>query len=424
MELPGLALLAVFLLAFGLISKRLESSPITAPMVFAAFGVVLGPAVLGLVELDVESEILHQLAEATLVLVLFADASTIDLKILRRHYQLPLRLLGIGLPLTMLLGTLVAVWLFDSFTLWEAALVAFILAPTDAALGQAVVTSPRVPARVRQALNVESGLNDGICLPFVMMAIALAAGGSTQPAEYWLQYALGQVVLGPLAGAALGYAAAKAIAAGAARGWINHAFLQISSLASALLAYSAAELIGGNGFIAAFVAGLTVGNVLSSKLCGSLLDFAETEGQLLGLMAFLAFGAGNVVPALRQAGFSVLAYGLLSLTLIRMLPVSVSLLGSGLGRRTHLFLGWFGPRGLASILYVLIALQNENIAARDEILGIAMVTVMLSVLAHGLTAVPGARWYGAHADRRVETEPQCAEAMAVEEMPVRNPFRG
>jgi len=423
MEHLGLAALAAFILSFGLISRRLESTSITGPMIFAAFGVIAGPALLGILELDVESEVVNGLAEATLVLVLFADAARIDLKILRKNFQTPGRLLGIGLPLTMLLGAGVALLLFESLSIWEAALVAVILAPTDAALGQAVVSSPKVPVRIRQALNVESGLNDGMCVPFVMILIALASGDSSQPAEYWLSYAAGQLLLGPAAGIVVGYLGGRLVSLGFRTKWMSHAFLQLSSLAVALLAFSAAEMIGGNGFIAAFVAGLTLGNT-SRDVCEDMMEFAETEGQLLGLLAFLAFGAANIVPAIQGVDGPVLLYAVLSLTVIRMLPVAVSLLGTGFRLPTYAFLGWFGPRGLASILYVLMALRAEEIAGREDIFAIVVATVLLSVFAHGFSAVPGASWYAEHSERRMAVDPQCAEGRMVEEIPVRLPFRG
>lgn len=424
MEHLALLFLALFLLAFGLISKRLESSVLTPPMVFAGFGFLVGPAGLGLLELDLGGEALHLLAEATLVLVLFADASTIDLKILRKSYHLPLRLLGVGLPLTIGAGTLAASWVFPELGIWGAALLATILAPTDAALGQAVVSSPKVPVRIRQSLNVESGLNDGICLPFVMLFLALALGEAERTTSYWAQYAASQLVFGPLAGCVVGWAGAKLIQWATVAGWMNHAFQRISSLSLALLAFCGAELIGGNGFISAFVAGLTLGNTLRHDICESVLDFAETEGQLLGLLAFTVFGAANVAPVIEDIGARALLFAALSLTLLRMLPVSISLLGAGMSAPTHGFLGWFGPRGLASILYVLLAVEGKQLRGGETIFLVVMTTVLLSVLLHGLTAAPGAEWYSHHAGRRKQRRPEAAEHKEVGEMPVRMPFRG
>lgn len=423
MEHLGLLALALLLLGYGLISQRLESTILTGPMVFAVFGFLAGPAGLGLVALDLGGELLHGLAEATLVLVLFADASTVDLAVMRRGYTLPLRLLAVGLPLTIAAGTLVARAMFPALGLWGAALLAAILAPTDAALGQAVVTSEKVPLRIRQALNVESGVNDGICLPFVMLFLSLATGAAARTAAEWAQYAAGQLVLGPLAGVAVGWIGAKAIERATDADWMNEGFRKLSSLALALLAYCVAESLAGNGFIAAFVAGLTLGNTIRKDICHSMLVFAETEGQLLGLLAFVVFGASDIAPALTAAGPAVLLFAALSLTALRMLPVSLSLIGARFGAATHVFLGWFGPRGLASILYVLLALEGGGPPGSETIFAVVMTTVLGSVMLHGVSAAAGAAWYAARIDARVARGPEAPEMLDVGEMPFRAPFR-
>lgn len=422
MEHLGITLTAVFLLTFGLISKRITSTPFTAPMIFMAFGLAVGPLGFGVFELEAGGELLHGLAEATLLLVLFADASTIDLRALRKNYGLPVRLLGIGLPLSIGLGTLLAAWLFPELSLWHAALVAAILAPTDAALGQAVVSSPRVPARIRQALNVESGLNDGICLPFVMMFLVLAKGSESQSGAYWATYALEQLGFGPLVGIGAGYLGGKLIRRASNAGWMSHAFQQLASLLLAALSYCVAEAIGGNGFIAAFVAGMVYGNTVGKDACERALEFAEAEGQLLGLLAFLAFGATSVAEAAMDTGPSVILFALLSLTVMRILPVALSLLGSGLSGISYVFLGWFGPRGLASILYVLLAVKEGDLAHADTVFAICMCTVLFSVVLHGLSAAPGAEAYA----RRLEHEDHAdaREHHPVEHQRYASPFRG
>ena len=424
MEHLGITLLALFVLAFGLVSRRLESTFLTGPMVFSAFGLVLGPIGLGWFDLDAESGLLHNLAEATLLLVLFADASVIDLRVLRRNFALPLRLLSAGLPLCMALGTWTAVLLFPELTVWHAALIAAILAPTDAALGQAVVSNEGVPGRIRQALNVESGLNDGICLPFVMMFLALAAGDRSHPGAYWADYAAAQLVLGPLAGIAVGYLGGKAIRRAVERSWMNHTFQRLSSLPLAMLSFCVAEAMGGNGFIAAFVAGMTYGNTAGTKACERSLEFAEAEGQLIGLPAFFAFGATSIAPALLDSGPNAILYAVLGLTLIRIVPVSLSLLGSGLGFGSYAFLGWFGPRGLASILYVLMAVENDSPANADLVFAVVISTVLLSVFAHGVTAAPGAVAYANLIERRRQARPVRSEDEPVEGLRAGRHFRG
>ena len=429
MDSQTFVVIAVLILGFGLVSGRLQKSIVTPPMVFVIFGLVMSARVLGLVVLDTEQEVVQTLAELTLILVLFSDATRIHLKTLRREYHLPLRLLAIGMPLTILLGTLLAAVLFDHLNFWEAAVVAVILAPTDAALGQAVVSSPRVPVRVRQALNVESGLNDGIALPVVLLLLALAgASEDGQSTGFWVRFTALQVILGPLVGIAVGYVGGKLVQLGSRTRWMNHSFQQLSALAIALLVFACAETLGGNGFISAFCAGLTLGNT-SRVICECLYDFAETEGQLLILLTFLIFGVTLVWPAIDDLNWMIVLYAVSSLTVVRMLPVAISLIGGGFQKDTVLFLGWFGPRGVASILFGLLVLGRANISGREEIFTIVIATVLLSVFAHGLSAWPGANWYAARAEEMkgepgMPGMPEIEELVPVTEMPVRVPYRG
>ncbi len=408
---------ALCILAFGLISRRIDTSIVTPPMIFVLLGLLVGRWGLDVVPRQIETSVIELLATITLVLVLFTDASRIDLKLLRRQHDLPIRLLGIGLPLTIVAGTLGAIVLLNGLTLWEAALLAAILAPTDAALGQAVVNSPRVPIRIRQSLNVESGLNDGLALPAVLLFFSLAGGPSTNGAGVWISLAAKQVILGPIVGIAVGYFGGKLVMLGQRSGWMSHSFQDLSSLGLSLLAYSGAQLVSGNGFIAAFCAGLTVGNT-SRAICSCLYEFAEAEGQLLTLLVFMAFGAVMMPEALEHFSWIHVAYAALSLTAIRMLPVAMSLLGKRLTWPTTFFLGWFGPRGIASILYMMLLLEGTSLAGKDVILSVVVTTVALSILAHGLTAIPGTKWYAAHTK---ETGPQAVENKPVDEMPVRLP---
>lgn len=393
METAVFVIVALSILLFGFLSRRAEQSILTPPIFF----VLVGLCVAGLgggEHLEISEHMVHTLAEITLVMVLFTDASRIRLGMLRKFHDLPIRLLMIGMPLTVVLGTAAAVGLFPNFTLWEAALLAAILAPTDAALGQAVVSSPKVPVRIRQSLNVESGLNDGIALPLVLVFLSTCASaipglGGT---EYWLRFAALQVTLGPLVGILVGYLGAKLICGATAREWMNETFQHLSTLGLALLAFAGAELVHGNGFIAAFVAGLTLGNTADDSMGEGLYEFAEAEGQLLTLLVFLAFGA-SMVPELSHYGWTPWLYGALSLTVIRMLPVALSLIGSGVQKETVLFLGWFGPRGIASILFGLVVLSSSELVSRSEIFATVIATVFLSVFAHGVTAFPGTGWY-------------------------------
>lgn len=415
MDTESFLVIAIGLVAFALVSGTLRNTIVTPPMIFSLFGLVIGGAVLGVAEVDFENDIIHTLAELTLIFVLFTDAARIDLKLLRRDHNLPVRLLVIGMPLTILAGAVTALALLPEFRLWEAALLAAILAPTDAALGQAVVSNPLVPARIRQTINVESGLNDGIALPVVLLFASLASAAyAPVDASKWIHFGLMQIVLGPLVGVAIGWLGGKAADWAASTGWMTQALQGPAALGIALIAFAVSEIVGGNGFIAAFVAGLVLGNTVRGQ-CEALFNFAESEGQLLTLLTFLVFGAVLLPAAANGLELSTVVYAALSLTVIRMIPAALALLGSGVRAPTVLFLGWFGPRGLASILFALLVLEKADVPMRDDIVQIALVTVALSILLHGLSAAPAARWYAGLIDKVGE----CEETQPVSEMPSR-----
>jgi NhaP-type Na+/H+ or K+/H+ antiporter len=415
MDALSVAIIAGGLLLYSLISGRLQGTVITAPLVFIIFGFAIGAGGLNVADVDPGHSVIHFIAEFTLILVLFADAARIDISSVRRDHNLPSRMLIIGLPLAIVAGTLVASQLFPAFSLWEAALLAALLAPTDAALGQSVISERAVPVRIRQAINIESGLNDGIALPVVLLVAALAgtAHGET-PASEWVRFGLLQVFLGPLAGVVVGYIGARALDAAIERDWANTAFQGIGILSLSVFTYVAAELVGGNGFIAAFVGGMVFGNSIRHP-CTFLFEFMESEGQLLMLITFLVFGAALLPEGIAHLNATNLLYAVLSLTVIRMIPIAMSLIGSGVRLPTQLFLGWFGPRGLASILFVLLILEESDIPHRDQLLSITVITVALSALLHGMSAAPFARIFG----RLVGRMGECEESKMVAEMPLR-----
>lgn len=403
------------LFGYSLVSRRLERLSVSAPMVFVTAGIVLGPDVLDLTSLELTSETGLLVAEVALVVVLFADASRIDPRALRENEGLPVRLLGIGMPLTIAAGTLAAALLLTEIEFWEAAMIAVVLAPTDAALGQAVVSSELVPQRIRQALNVESGLNDGLSIPFLFLFTGLALSEADVDAAGWVSFALEQIGIGALVGVAVGLGGAWLVDRANRGRLITPTFQQLSLLALALGAWAAAGQLGGNGFIGAFSAGIAAGRVARAH-CKSILDFTEDEGQLLNLAVFFIFGV-SAIGFLDAAGWEVVLFALLSLTLVRMLPVALALADSGLRPVSVAFVGWFGPRGLASIILALVVLEEEpDLPAIPTLFAAMTVTVLVSVFAHGLSARPLTRVYGARMKGAAATE---AEMLTVVEAPVR-----
>lgn len=416
MELASVAIAAGGLLLFSLISVKIQGTIITAPMIFIIFGFLVGNGGFTIAEMDPGHSMIHFIAELTLIMVLFTDAARLDLKRLWNDHNLPMRMLIIGLPLVVVTGTIIAMQIFPALTLWEAALLAALLAPTDAALGQSVVSAKIVPVRIRQAINVESGLNDGIILPAVLLLAALAGSQSEiSEASVWIRFGLLQVTLGPLVGVLAGYVGARMIDTMAERKWMNTSAQGLAILSLAMLTYALSELVGGNGFIATFIAGMMFGNIIRNR-CTFLFEFMETEGQLLMLITFLIFGAAMLPEGLHHLTPSVFLYAVLSLTIIRMFPIGISLIGAGLKLPTIAFLGWFGPRGLASILFVLLILDKSKVVHHDELFTIIIITVALSALLHGITAAPFAKRYGQLAGRMGE----CEENQEVPELPLRD----
>ena len=412
-----LLIVALAIFAFGMLSENLSMSPITAPMVFTTVGLVVGTAGLGWFDLRLEGETASILVEATLVLVLFTDAVRIDLRVLRRQSSIPTRLLSIGLPLTIVAGTIVAYLLFEDLDLAAAGLVAAVLAPTDAALGQAVVSDPRLPARIRQGLNVESGLNDGIMVPVITVLIAVAAveAGQDSGTAFWAEFVARQIGFGLLCGLAAGLGGGWLLHHQATRSRIDGVFRQLATIAVAVGAFAGAELLEGNGFIAAFVAGIAFGKVAPEE-CSNVSDFTEDEGELLTAITFLTFGAVLAGPLLGDLTWQIAVYAVASLTVVRVVPVLIAMTGSGTRFETRLFLGWFGPRGLASILFGLLVLQELGGTEAETIFTVAVWTVLLSIFAHGVTASP---WAGRLGDRLSKGPEDMAEMEPVPELPTR-----
>jgi sodium/hydrogen antiporter len=411
--MAGVALIGLMIFVWGLFSARLGRADLSAPIVFVVLGVLLSEGT-RVIDPGVSPELIKILAEVTLVWVLFADASRVGLRELRADAGLYARLLAVGLPLTVIAGTLLAMVLFAGMNFWLALLVGAALAPTDAALGAAVMTDPAVPGRVRRTLNIESGLNDGIVTPIVSVAIVGAAAAESLEGFPSLGGALIELLIGLVIGALVGIVGGRLMRTARRRGWASEELAGPALLALALATYAGTLVLAGNGFVAAFVAGLAFSHVAGRGGPQEVFYVEQTAG-LFSLLTWLIFGAVAVPAFVENVDWPVLGYAVLSLTIVRMLPVALALAGSGLSHPTVAFVGWFGPRGLASVIFALLALEDLHEGA-EQAVAVIGTTVLLSVFAHGLSARPLASRYGAAAAGSAAVS---AREPAIEHLPVR-----
>ncbi|MFT6269822.1 MAG: NhaP-type Na+/H+ or K+/H+ antiporter [Alphaproteobacteria bacterium] len=387
-----------------MLAKRLSSTVITAPILFLGIG--LSMSYFGILDVHDSEEVLHLVAEIALIVLLFLDASQISLKQLKSQNAWPTRMLLIGLPLGIIFGSLVGMVFFPEWPLALVLLVAAIMAPTDAALGQAVISNQQVPLNERQTLTVESGLNDGFALPIILFFASLVAmaGGSQSDEVDWLLFGAGQVLIGITAGLAMGWTSGKMFLFGESRKLTSNIYEGIGVLALTGTSYLVAELLGGNGFISAFVSGLAFGNLVKGH-CRFIYEFTESEGQMLIWASFLIIGLGLLPQAIEHLTWQVAGYILVSLFLVRPLAIYISLIGTTAKPITRLFFGWFGPRGLATALFALLVSKEILSEYSHSVLVIAINAVWISALLHGITAAPGASWYGKIASRFSNEKP-------------------
>lgn len=382
-----LAILAIFVFLYSVIAGRTERSMISGPMIFVAAGFVMGPGVLGWFSGEEPHHTLRVLADLTLALCLFTDSANANLRTLEHHYGIPTRMLLIGLPGAILLGTLLALTMFGALTIFEAAALGAMLAATDAALGKAVITNKKVPSRLREGLNVESGLNDGLCVPILFVFIALELGAEEGVGSGLVIKLLAEELgIGLAVGVVLAGLGAMLLRACWRRRWVTETWVQITTVALALSCFSVAQSLEGSGYIAAFVGGLVFG-VIMGKRTHELVEPAEGIGDTLALLTWMLFGVAIVGQVFEQMTWQVFVFALLSLTVVRMLPVYASLIGTGETHASKLFLGWFGPRGLASIVFTVIVMDS-GMPGAELMAQVVVCTVFISLVLHGVSANP------------------------------------
>jgi NhaP-type Na+/H+ or K+/H+ antiporter len=385
-------------MVYSSVAGAVERRWVSGPIVFTCFGLLIGPAGFALLDWETDRELIRNLAEVTLAMVLFTDAAGADVRVLKNTSGVPARLLLVGLPLTIALGFAVGTVLIDPPSLFAIAVLATMLAPTDAALGKAVITNEAVPDEVRQSLNVESGLNDGICVPVLLLFLALALDttGDMGPLPLAAKLVFEQIGIGLAVGLVLTFNAVRLLKYARYRQWLTKTWTQIPIFALALSCFSVAQYLGGSGFIAAFSGGLLMAFMekdLSKQVKEDYLLTSEGAGDTLALITWVTFGAAVVGQAIGYFSWTILLYSFLSLTVIRMLPVFLCLTGSGIDTEGKLFIGWFGPRGLASIVFAVMVV-NSGLPDSGPLAMTVVCTIVLSIVAHGVTANPWAEAYG------------------------------
>ena len=398
-----LAVLALFIFCYSLVAGRVERAAASGPIVFVIAGLLMGPLGLGWFDDDVSNTELRVLADLTLALILFIDAANADLAILKRQFRIPSRMLIVGLPGVIFLGTITAALLFDTLSLYEAAILGTILAATDAALGKAVITNKAVPVQIREGLNIESGLNDGLCVPILFVFIALALGSGTEGGSTTLalKLVIQELGIGLVVGLGLSAVGAWLLRWCWNQGWVTEIWKQVTVVGLAIACFSVAQSLHGSGYIAAFTGGLLFG-FKAKEATHRLVLAAEGTGETLALMTWMLFGATVIGQSVQHFTWEMLVYALLSLTVIRMLPIFLSLSGTGESTASKLFLGWFGPRGLASIVFAIIVL-NKGVPGGKFIAMIVVLTVFFSLVAHGVSANPLAKILGQKEGKKADS---------------------
>jgi len=410
----GLVLFLGLIVLYATYSQWLGRFSITMPMIFVFIGALVGPYSLDWVKFSFTASSVKTLTDITLALLLFADAVTVNFIHIRADATLSGRLLLIGQPLIILLGGLAAFVLFPEQGLGFALLLGTLLAPTDDALGHPILNNPRVPVRVRRALHVESGLSS----PLVLLFIAMMLQDYSGVGDFWVLVALAEIAIGAGVGLLLGWGSGRLFRQAVEKKWASKAARKLANPALALLVYFGAGALGGNGFVAVFMAGIVFGFATRQLLQGAT-EYTEITGTLLSLFVWTRFGSALVIPLLQSFNPQGILYALLSLTAVRMIPVAIALVGTHLRPDTKLMMGWLGPRGLASVVFMLMAFDAANAAglASDTLVTAASWTILLSVMLHGFSALPLANWYA----RRLETaDPQAPELVALPELPTRH----
>ncbi|MGH2965568.1 MAG: cation:proton antiporter [Solirubrobacterales bacterium] len=402
--------------SYALVSGLVKVSPITPAMMFVAVGLLIGPHVLDIINVQLDSHGFQALAELALTLILFLQATRIDLRKTFGRTKAR-RLISVGLPLAMAIGTGVALIVFPELSFWEAAILGIIIVPTEVALVEPVFTDRRVPKPIRNALSLESGLGDGIVLGILLIALALASNETEGNLGHWLSFMSKGVTMSLAIGGAMGLVGGKLLDSGKKAGRVTESWSELYMIALAVLTYVVVEHLDGSGFVGAFGAGLVLAAVVGGTVERES-DTAEAIGHGLELVVFALFGAMVVWPAFDDVGVKVLLYAVLSLVVVRVVAVAIAMAGTGYSRATKLYVGWFGPRGIATLLFAFLVLDEGNLGHIGLLKDVVFVTVTLSIFLQGITSKWGVDRYAAAVERLRQAHPDAPELETAAEGPV------
>ncbi len=382
--------LAVLVLGYALVSEQVNRSYVAPALIFLLLGMALGPFGLHLLDAGPGTEGYTVLAQLALTVILFNQAANLNFGRIRLHGTVALRLLIIGIPLTVTLGALTAAVLLPVLPWWEAVCLAAVVAPTEVALIEALLGDRRIPERVRHALSVESGFYDGFALAILLTALALASQQADRSDVNWAWFMFSTEFLSLLAGGAVGLLGGLVVAWSRRRDWMSDIWAQLAALALAFICFAVGERIEASGFVAAFTGGLAFSFISRRRSDHDLpTQVSDAAGQLLELLVFAMFGAFAVIDGWQRADWRVALFAVLALFGVRIIAVFVSLIRTDLPNSDRLFIGWFGPRGIGTVVLGLLVVNRGDILNTELIGTVVVVTVTLSLLLHSLTARRG-----------------------------------
>lgn len=392
--------LTVLVLCYSVVSGLIKRWYLAPGLIFVLAGMVLGPFGFGVIDIGTDTVSFTIVAQLALTVILFNQAAQLDVSAMFQRREITFRLLVVGIPLALVLGTLTALLVLPVMPLWEAVCLAAIVAPTEVALIDALLEDTRIPERVRHALSAESGFYDGFALATVLAALALASERADPDAGRWTQFLIRTELVSVIVGVVIGAVGGLVIARSRVRGWMSDTWAQLATLAIALVCFQMGEGLHGSGFVAAFAGGLAFAFMARRADVTPDMQVSDAAGQLLELMVFAMFGSQAVIAGWQDAGWRVVVFAVVALFAVRLIAVSLALIRCDLPARDRLFIGGFGPRGIGTLVLGLLLLERGQIQQFELITQVVVVTVTLSLVLHSLLAWPGIRWLATAGNRQ------------------------